>query len=347
MPPSAALPLEFLPWQSSMMVAREAAAKLKQRDAVLAAQHPPLLWRCDADGNPLPDGQVDLHATALLGWTAAMTPRPAMLNLLLQRNASTGAPGAFVLFTLPPSTAPPPAAAWDDRELLPAKHSVARFWRALPHARLDDDGRVLQLSDGAVFMSNNRLGSRLYVRDDYEKLFDLTMQFVDGGSRGMAILGAAGIGKTVFVLYILWRLRQADPQCAIVLDQLNTEVRCFQGQSVLRSSTCWGFRRELDQKSTWYVVDGKPPMNVRATTLLIPCPQGKDNYHSFYKRVNEVRHADMPVWSLEELLDARARCYPKISAADVTERFAHFGGCPRYVLSNLDLDDLLMLSMLL
>jgi hypothetical protein len=106
--PASWTPLEFLPWRSNMTVMRADTAKLKQSDANLAAQHPPLLWHCDTDGNPLPDGRIAVAPLLLLQWTAATLPRPPELDLLLQRNTSTGAPGAFVLFTLPSVTVTAP-----------------------------------------------------------------------------------------------------------------------------------------------------------------------------------------------------------------------------------------------
>jgi hypothetical protein len=257
-------------------------------------------------------------------------------------------PQAFVLFTLPPTTtlAPAPAVLGAmqgvrDVTTLPPEDPIVRFWKALPHAQLDGGGVILQLPGDTSFVGDEALGSRLYIRQDYKNLFELTMARIRGGSRGMAILGTPGIGKSMFSFYVLWRLCQEYPDGVFVYDRLNRPVLMFHRQTVLRSGSYFGFIDELEKKSTWYLVDGKPPMHVQAKTLLFTSPR-KHNFHEFLKRVNEVDQAYMPVWSLEELQNARALCHFQVTETDVLMKFERFGGSARFVLASQATETLLI-----
>ena len=65
---------------------------------------------------------------------------------------------------------------------------------------------MLRLPDGVFFLGDSKLGSRLYVRPVYGPLFEalLTEKSVNS-KRLFVITGTAGIGKSFFLLYALWR----------------------------------------------------------------------------------------------------------------------------------------------
>ena len=102
--------LDFLPWTSNISVARSDAAKQNYSALVVDSSHAPELWECGADGKPT--RKVDLPLNILLRLTAASAAlKPVTAGLLQMHEGDLGMPRAFVLFTLPPSSAPAPTAA--------------------------------------------------------------------------------------------------------------------------------------------------------------------------------------------------------------------------------------------
>lgn len=47
---------------------------------------------------------------------------------------------------------------------------------------------------------------KLYIRKAYTKIFEELAQRIDGGSKSFAISGTPGIGKSVFFIYLLYRI---------------------------------------------------------------------------------------------------------------------------------------------
>ena len=136
------------------------------------------------------------------------------------------------------------------------------FWAELPAARLE--GAVLRLPDGVFFLGDSKLGSRLYVRPVYGPLFEalLTEKSVNS-KRLFVITGTAGIGKSFFLLYALWRFAvMAAPPPAIIFERFvdphdrGLAYLCFRPRSPKLLPVCMGGRadflmEELQDPRTW------------------------------------------------------------------------------------------------
>jgi hypothetical protein len=92
----------------------------------------------------------------------------------------------------------------------------------------------------------------------------------------------------------------------------------------------------LDDPSTVFISDSLEPPSVKAFTLLITSPK-RERWKEFRKSGQATR-LFFPVFSAAEIEDMRRTCYPKCVAADVQERYTHWGGLPRYVLDQIDED---------
>lgn len=92
------------------------------------------------------------------------------------------------------------------------------------------------------------------------------------------------------------------------------------------------FARQLDDESTWYLVDGQSPICCDAFTLLASSP-APDIYKEFLKLENTTMRL-MPVWSLAEVEACRSVCFPWLTLDEVTILCGKWGGIPRYVLQN-------------
>ena len=87
---------------------------------------------------------------------------------------------------------------------------------------------------------------------------------------------------------------------------------------------------ELDSKQTLYLVDGEQPTLARAWTIAAVSPL-REHYWSYHKEPG-TRVLFMPVWSEEELLEARRLVYPHLEEELVKQLYEKWGGSARYCL---------------
>ncbi|KAA1089941.1 hypothetical protein PGTUg99_030778 [Puccinia graminis f. sp. tritici] len=79
---------------------------------------------------------------------------------------------------------------------------LARFWKALPDARLvtESEMEYLQLKESYV-LEDRALGDRFLVRPIYK---EITKLFEHQGFTKWVVTGTPGIGKTIFSAYYMW-----------------------------------------------------------------------------------------------------------------------------------------------
>ena len=85
------------------------------------------------------------------------------------------------------------------------------------------------------------------------------------------------------------------------------------------------------RRDTFYVIDGNnaKPVHSKCLSLFISSPLNNTFKDWHYEA--KVSPWYFPVWSLEELHNCRAYCYPNISVQDVLLRYKKYGGVARYV----------------
>ncbi|CAG8702627.1 17099_t:CDS:1, partial [Acaulospora colombiana] len=99
---------------------------------------------------------------------------------------------------------------------------------------------------------------------------------------------------------------------------------------VFSRKNIYDFRGYLEHEETWYIVDGRKPMDYVAKTILI-CSPMKDHYRNFDKLVGTtIRY--MPVWEWEEVDACRTVIYNHLKESEVKQLFLKWGGIPRFVL---------------
>lgn len=77
--------------------------------------------------------------------------------------------------------------------LVPASDATQRFWKGLPHAQLQEEGRVLRLQEGTAFLGEEKYGDRLMIREFwYAALWDEMQKHFAGDGKGMAVIGNPG-----------------------------------------------------------------------------------------------------------------------------------------------------------
>lgn len=82
--------------------------------------------------------------------------------------------------------------------LVPASDATQKFWKGLPHAQLQEEGRVLRLQEGTAFLGEEDNGNQLMIRDFwYAALWDEMQKHFAGGGKGIGIIGNAGAATSL------------------------------------------------------------------------------------------------------------------------------------------------------
>lgn len=179
---------------------------------------------------------------------------------------------------------------------------------------------------------------KLYVRKCYQDVFHLLIQHISLNVKSFAISGTPGIGKSLFFVYILYRLMDDFRMKTLslkpnrVVYQIGSTFECFdlQHQLVIRTTKldAEGLVREQD---TLYIIDGRTsePLVSSCVVLFIssPCSEW---YKEFVKQ-KMAKEWYFPVWTLAELQTCQCHCYPVLPIETLQERHRICGGVARFV----------------
>jgi hypothetical protein len=205
---------------------------------------------------------------------------------------------------------------------LPRDEEFTQFFKALKQARFDENGKNLIINCSAVICkrlgfekSESASSCKLYVRDEYVRLADQILSDFKRGTKfnsdRIIVTGTAGIGKSMFRLYLIWRWMNDDPEMIFKDARFNL-----------------GFVRYLvtkDGESRMVDSGGLGMDGSESLAVLDPCPELLDTKNKIYKLLvvttspsplaGQANKADlgelmkiaivhvMPLWSLPELQD--------------------------------------------
>ena len=215
------------------------------------------------------------------------------------------------------------------------------FWNSL--RGMEPENGLLKFHTKFEFIP--RPMDSLYIRKAYEDLFEIIWEnqkdkeSINRLAR-MAITGTPGIGKSMFLFYILWRLANKEDTKTVILHRQMNHGNIYG----FRNDGCWvvpsstNIRMLLKDPETWYLTDALliQPQAVDAVTILVSPPSEK-YYSEFIEYTSTLMLHYLPVWSLEELQRV-AHVYLR-SPEEVERRFNMIGGIPRYVLEkDVDLE---------
>ncbi|RIB06689.1 hypothetical protein C2G38_2007195 [Gigaspora rosea] len=199
---------------------------------------------------------------------------------------------------------------------------LGKFWCFLENAKIDNN--FLQLPDGTYFLGDKKQGTILYIRKCYLHLADIIFNEKINRCR---ITGNPGIGKTFFGYYLLYLLQKQNK--TIVYHKARQYPILFNKQYTFRSDNIFDFNEYLDNTDVWYIVDGQPPLEVHAKTILFCSPQ-KQHYKEFDKMIGtSIRF--MPAWSWNEINECRIGIFNHLEIAKVEDLYSRWGGIPRFV----------------
>ena len=177
---------------------------------------------------------------------------------------------------------------------------------------------------------------KLFVRDSYRAL----AESIEPGINKAIITGTPGIGKSLFLFYLLRKLVKEGKRVFIVY---GATMFYYDGQGGVFgcSSLPDGFDLLFWNETLWCLFDakdktigdlGKFPYG-KCTFVLSTSPR-RDLVNDF-RKAPTVQEFYMPIWTEEEL-DVIAPCFP--GAIDWRRRYDVLGGVPRLVLENTSKD---------
>jgi hypothetical protein len=181
---------------------------------------------------------------------------------------------------------------------------------------------------------------KLYVRKCYQDVFDLLLEQIKGGRKSFAISGTPGIGKSLFFVYILYRLMDDFRTKTLSLKPKRIVYHCvdertwfdLEKQTVVELGQS-DARALLRKQDTLYIVDGRTtPSSSTCITLFISSPRS-EWYKEFVKQ-KTAKEWYFPVWTLAELQACQRHCYPALPIQLLQERHRICGGVARFVFHN-------------
>ncbi|KAI3631272.1 hypothetical protein MIR68_010762 [Amoeboaphelidium protococcarum] len=175
---------------------------------------------------------------------------------------------------------------------------------------------------------------RLFVRKCYEDVFGLLLEGIVAGVTWFGISGTPGIGKSLFFIYILFRIMNDDSpwKPKRIVYQKGDEFECYdlENHDVVGPTDGSVITNLICRSDTLYVADGRDtrPRMSACITLFISSPRS-DHFKGFVKQ-QRATVCYFPVWTLEELSVCRQKCYPLFPPDVLAERFRIYGGVARF-----------------
>lgn len=197
-----------------------------------------------------------------------------------------------------------------------------------------DPVEIVEFVDvGTLPMSYPYKKDCFYVRECYIRYYDYIMEtFKSTDIEFITLTGTPGIGKSIFYLYFFHRFRREHPDKTIVVASFYKSrqlKQCFYtrpGESQLVASD-----KIPEIHVALYLYDGAPfgePPCGKMVAFASP------HYDWLDAILKYQYHTTMylPIWNLEELLDANDVLNIGLDASEIRRRYNYFGGVARYCL---------------
>lgn len=115
------------------------------------------------------------------------------------------------------------------------QRNMTNFWLAL-----GSDATTTQPNENTIMLANDQhwfnctYSTKLFERTCYKELYDeINSDNVGWNAKplqeNIMIVGASGIGKSMFLYYVMWRLRSADAAVKIVFQTIDKSRFYFHG----------------------------------------------------------------------------------------------------------------------
>ncbi|KAF0727977.1 hypothetical protein Ae201684P_009436 [Aphanomyces euteiches] len=187
-------------------------------------------------------------------------------------------------------------------------------------------------TDGMTLPYPNEKLQKIFVRKCYADIFALFVKRIQDGVEVFGISGTPGIGKSLFFVYLLYRLVHGEssfkPKRIIYQTALDFSIFDLEVCSVCGVERA-DIRNLVQDPGTLYIIDGKDsvPVPSLCVVLFIASPRSVQ-YQEFVKQ-KKAQEWFLPVWTLNELYECRQECYPHFNITTLDDRYRIFGGVAR------------------
>ena len=180
----------------------------------------------------------------------------------------------------------------------------------------------------------------MFIRNAYKELYGLI--FGPHSQKDILILGSPGIGKTIFMLYILMRVMHEKKHEIVIYCKLGEDVEYLCAADCNAPILMEEDMRErylLHHKNTLLLLDAAaelPPIYPFGESRVIFVSSPNDlNYKDFLKSRKPVQ-LHMPIWTLEEIKSTKKYVseFADFDDVEISKRFDRFGGIPRIIFAN-------------
>ena len=217
--------------------------------------------------------------------------------------------------------------------------NVKAFTRALDDAELE--GQILRTETGSFKLEQDSEiwdEKQFYVRDCYTKIADIMLK---KKPHRMSLLGSSGIGKSNFMVYLIWRRFQDSElkDFPVFLHKRDDIFRFKKGEEPKLVDVRTLKSTQSTPQQALYIMDADIDVEhgVFCQSLWITSARRPDTAAS---NTEHFKNADncggqffMPPWALEEMLSEEVVALHKLTTEEVVEkRFGIFGGTARLVL---------------
>ena len=207
--------------------------------------------------------------------------------------------------------------------------NVKAFARALDDAELE--GQILRTETGSFKLQNVSEiwdEKQFYVRGCYTEIADIMLK---KNPPVMSLLGSSGIGKSNFMVYLIWRRFQDSElkDFPVFLHQRDDIFRFKKGEEpklvdvrTLKSTP----------QQALYIMDADIDVEHGVFCQSLWITSARRPTEHFKKAERFSGQCFMPPWTLTEMLSAEVMALHKLNEEVVKERFGIFGGTARLVL---------------
>ena len=213
--------------------------------------------------------------------------------------------------------------------------NVKAFARALDDAELE--GQILRTETGSFKLEQDSEiwdEKQFYVRDCYKEIADIMLK---KKPHRMSLLGSSGIGKSNFMVYLIWRRFQDSglKDFPVFLHRDNVIHRFKKGEEPKKvdADTLYSAPAQA-----LYIMDADIDVKhgVFCQSLWITSARRPETAASNTEHFKQAERFSgqffMPPWTLTEMLSAEVMALHKLNEEVVKERFGIFGGTARLVL---------------
>lgn len=187
----------------------------------------------------------------------------------------------------------------------------------------------------------------IFVRDCYEAMYELVVTELgmrnpgersSPATKGMIITGTPGIGKSSFSVYFAWRLVNDERIQGVLFSDVKDTAHLLvreNGRLLASDGAIHALNIHIPDGHNYIrLVDlaaREEPTWLHDGPIIVFSSPDKRRFKELSKK-NETLVLYMPIFTLDEMEDLRANCYPGVTQKRTFALFSVYGGVPRFVL---------------